>query len=266
MKRAIMSAAMLGALLAGCATNLPSDNSLSKTTSRTLPEREVARRVTAQLTDILLPQAQQAPNPEAKNALMGLTYDMPGRPAYNAAGICMQSYAAFAFEPSAPREGADTRVRVSSVQTHFQIVVPERRDTYADVPTADHSAVEKLCERYRDAPAYARFVTNNEYSGIAAFKAFEALRTALATQPDFPLDCADYPANGIPCRVRLTRLTAADIVEGVDCGRDRQQPRPNRCVQLLAGDYALQIFVDQAGVPQYALADELIIMSHPRHD
>lgn len=266
MKRTIIVMAALLPLLAGCGTSPPSETSLTKSTSRTLPEREVARRVTAQLTDVLLPQKHPAPNPNARNPLSGLIYDMPAHPAYNAAGICLQTYAAFAFEPSGPREGADTRVRVSSVRTHLQIIVPEKQDAYEDVLTDDHRKAEKLCDRDRTAPAYARFLTDEEYSGVAAFKAFEAFRSALATQPDFPLDCLDYPAHDTPCRVRVARLTAGDIVEGVDCGRDRQKPHPNNCHMLWAGDFFLQIFVDRDGVPQYALADEQVIMAHTRYD
>ena len=64
MKRTIIVMAALLPLLAGCGTSPPSETSLTKSTSRTLPEREVARRVTAQLTDVLLPQKHPAVRPD----------------------------------------------------------------------------------------------------------------------------------------------------------------------------------------------------------
>lgn len=244
---------------------MPANTSLSKTTSRTLPERDVARRITAQLPAILLPADLRAPNPNAKRPLSSVVYDLPAQ-ASDTEGICTQRYVWFDFTPVAADADADTDVRVSDLSTGLKIIVPNKPGEYARLDDAQQKEAEKLCREAGMTPAYAIFRAEGAGLGIAALKAFEALQDALQRTVDFPVDCGSKNPTDQSCRAGLAKLTPHAIDEVSDCGRDRVKPLYNVCWEVWAGDYTLRIFVDAAGVPQYALVDELVVMSHTRID
>jgi hypothetical protein len=244
---------------------MPVNTSLSKTTSRTLPEREVARRVAAQLPAILLPADQRAPNPNAKKPLSSLVYDLSAQ-ASDTEGICTQRYVWFDFTPVAADADADTDVHVSDLSTGLKIIALNKPGKYAGLDDAQQKKAEKLCREAGITPAYAVFRAEGAGPGIAALKAFEALQDALQRTVDFPIDCGNKNPADQGCRAGLAKLTPRAIDQVGGCGRDRAKPLYNVCWEVWAGDYTLRIFVNEKGVPQYALVDELVVMSHTRID
>ena len=236
------------ALLAAPATAL-AGAPISKTQVRALPPAEATKRVTDQLSDILVLRQAAPTGRTPTRPLRDLDFTTVPRATW-APGVCARDAVIVTFEPvDSPAHGPDTLVRASSVSartTYHLLGPPKSGDAYYDaVPPAE---ARKACAELAGAGDALFFnAPTAEVALSGAWWLTQLARQASAPAPDFTLNCTFLVGAARTCVALASDLSVADIASVEPCPEDRQDGHPLACwaitVWLAEGPYDLRVLV-----------------------